>query len=294
MGTEIWSGRVIGGTALLALLACWPSNGFGADYRVDEAAISDAGRARRETSASVSWPSEPYSSSEPTALSEAIRQNTPGNSEGQPLGLSWDKGFHIVTPKPPSGFSAVTGWGQIYQEAGAPVSPNAESHTVQIENFATYVHLVNGSWVRVQNQEQDRIGGAHYVADFSGGNIPWSAQSLPDGSVSADAPPAGYNDHFWPGVRGTYTPGAVDGVFVEADMKTDDPSANLVASIGADWWRDSAAQFVSGFANNPGVGQSNWVKLSTKWQTLYFSSLSPQQLAADPPVHLLSVPRRSR
>jgi hypothetical protein len=294
MDTEVWPNRVIGGVGLLVFLACWSPNGFAMDYRIDEAAASHTNPPRSETSTSVPWSRLVYSSSQPTALSEAIRQNTPGNSQGQPLGLSWDKGFHMVTPTPPSGFSAVTGWGQIYQEAGASVSPNAASDTVQIANFTTYVHLTNGTWVEVQSQAQDGIGGAHYVADFSGGNIPWREQTLPDGSVSADAPPAGYNDHFWPGVRGTYAPGTVDGVFVEAEMKTNDPSANLVASVGADWWLNSTAQFVSGFANNPGVGQNNWVKLTTNWQTLYFSSLRPQQLAADPPVHLLSTPRRSR
>jgi hypothetical protein len=217
-----------------------------------------------------------------TALSDAIFQNTAGNSQGQPLGLSWDTGFHMVQPTPPSGYSSVTGWGQVYQEAGASVSPNAASDTVQIADFATYVHLTNGTWVEVQSQAQNGIGGAHYVADFSGGNIPWNEQNLPDGSVSADAPPAGYNDHFWPGVRGTYAPGTVDGVVVEAEMKTNDPSANLVASVGADWWQTATSGLpASGF--NPGVGQNDWVKLTTNWQTLYFSSLSPQQLAADPP-----------
>ena len=218
-----------------------------------------------------------------SALDEAIYQNTAGNSQGQPLGFD-DTGFHTDAAAPPSDFSAVTGWGVAYQEAGASVSPNAASDSIQIENFKTYVHLTNGSWVEVQNQAQDGINGAHYVADFSGdANIPWNQQTLSDGSVSVDAPPSGYNDHFWPGVRGTYTAGTVDGVFVEADMKTSDPSANLVAQVGADWWRSSGAQYVDGFANNPGVGGNDWVKLTTQWQPLYYSSLTPQQLAADPP-----------
>jgi hypothetical protein len=236
-------------------------------------------------------------SARPTALSEAIYQNTPGNSQGLPEGLTWDKGVYGTTRlRPaPSGFSALTGWGVVYQEAGAPVSPNAATGTVQIANFRTYVHLANGTWVEVQNQAQGGISAAHYLADFSNNaNIPLSKQTLPDGSVSLDAPPAGYNDHFWPTVRGTYTPGTVDGVFVEANMKTNDPDANLVAQIGADWWRDSTAVFVSGFANNPAVGGNNFVKLTTQWKTLYYTSLSLQQLQADPPPGLLtaSSPRR--
>jgi len=266
MDSELWPGRVIGVVVWLVSLACWSPNGFAIDNQT-------------------------------TALSEAIHQNTPGNSEGYPAGLSWNKGFygtHTLTPAP-SGFSALTGWGIVYQQAGAPVSPNAASDTVQIANFTTYVHLTNGTWVKVQDQAQTGISAAHYVADFSGdAHIPLRKQTLPDGSVSLDAPPVGYNDHFFPTLRGTYTPGTVDGVFVEAQMKTNDPNANLVAQIGADWWLNSTAPYVSGFANNPVVGGNDFIKLTTEWKTLYYTSLSPQQLEADPPADLLSTLRPRR
>jgi hypothetical protein len=223
---------------------------------------------------------------QPTALQEAINQNTPGNSQLLPQGLPGDKGDYgttTLTPAP-SGFSSLTGWGVVYQEAGASVSPNAATDTVQIADFTTYVHLTNGSWVEVQNEAQGGIGGAHYVADFANNaSIPLKQQTLSDGSVSMDAPPAGYNDHFFPTSRGTYTPGTVDGVFVEANMKTNDASANLVAQLGADWWRSPTAAYVNGFANNPAVGGDNFTKLTTQWQTLYYTSLSAAQLQADPP-----------
>jgi hypothetical protein len=234
---------------------------------------------------------------QPTALPDAVYQNTRENNQVYPAGISWDRGKYGTSAlRPaPSGFSALTGWGVVYQEAGAPVSQNAASNTVQIAEFTTYVHLTDGSWVEVQNQAQDGISGAHYVADFSGdAHVPWTEQKLPDGSLSVDAPQVGYNDHFWPKARGTYTPGTVDGVFVEAAMKTNDPSANLVAQIGADWWLNSTAPYVSGFANNPVVGGNNFTKLTTQWQTLYYTSLSPQQLQADPPPDLLSTPRPRR
>jgi len=77
-------------------------------------------------------------------------------------------------------------------------------------------------------------------------------------------------------------------------MKTNDPNANLVAQIGADWWLNSTAPYVSGFANNPVVGGNDFIKLTTEWKTLYYTSLSPQQLEADPPADLLSTLRPRR
>jgi len=296
MDVELWPSRVIGAVALLVFSACWSPNGFAIDCPVDDAAASRAIDSCLETSISPPSPKLLHSSTEPAALSEAINQNTRGHSQGYPKGLSWDTGVYgttTLTPAP-SGFSAVTGWGVVYPEAGAPVSPNAAS-AVQIANFKTSVHLTNGTWVEVQNQGQVGITAFHYVADFSNDqHIPLGEQTLSDGSVSLDAPPAGYNDHFWPTVRGTFTPGTVDGVFVEADMKTSDANANLVAQIGADWWRNSTASYANGFANNPVVGGNNFIKLTTQWQTLYYTSLSPQQLQADPPPGLLSPPRPGR
>ena len=221
-----------------------------------------------------------------SALSDAIYQNTAGNSQGNPEGLSWDTGVygtHTETQSP-SGFSGVTGWGVVYQQAGASVSPNAASDSVQMEDFTTYLHLTNGTWVEVQNQAQSGISGGHYLADFSSdSHNPLTIQTSSDGSVSMDAPTTGYNDHFFPTQRGSFTAGTVDGVFVEATMKTNDPSANLVAQIGADWWKDSSAQWAGDNVNNTAVGAGNFVKLSTQWQTVYYSSLSAAQLQADPP-----------
>src|SRR5438477_12661927 len=100
--------RVIGIMVWLVFLACWSPNGFAIDYHVDGA--SDAMDSRSSTSSPS--PRLAHSSSQPTALLEAIHQNMPGNSEGYPAGLSWNKGFYgtsRLTPAP-AGFSALTGW----------------------------------------------------------------------------------------------------------------------------------------------------------------------------------------
>ncbi|WP_245283509.1 Ig-like domain-containing protein [Bradyrhizobium sp. URHD0069] len=185
---------------------------------------------------------------------------------------------------PPSDFTSVTGWGQVYQKAGAPAYTNPNA-TVDVANAQTYVHLKStGEWVLVQNQATTGIAGGHFVADFSGNAaIGMQVNTLPGGSAALDTPPSGYNDHFWPSSRGTFAPGTVDAVYVQMDMKVSDPNLHLVANIGADWWRDANADFQSGFNNNPGAGISNWVDLSTQWSTLGFYSTSTAQFQGDLP-----------
>jgi Malectin domain len=219
------------------------------------------------------------------ALATAIFQNTPGNSVGAPAGVpsdySWYGGKSGTNglADAPAGFSAFTGWGIIYPNVGEPnVSCN-----VYIDGFEAYEHLTTGAWVLAQSQTADSIEGAHYIADFSNNaSEPWTEESVAGGGVEVDSPPTGYNNHYYPGARGTYTPGTVNGLFVKVKLKTDNASANLVAALGADWWLSATAAY-DNMETNPGVGQSNFILLTTQYQTLYFTSLTPAQLTADPP-----------
>jgi len=220
-----------------------------------------------------------------SALTDAIYQMTHGNSQGQPVVITYDQGAMYEASAPPSNYSAMTAWAVVYQEAGASVAPNNASDTVTVANYTTYLHLIGGGWVQVQDQNQGGVGGANYIADFSNDtNIPFTyAVANGDGSYTMNAPPSGYNVHFWTQPRATFTPGTVDGIFTEAQMKTNDCSANLIVQFGADWWRNSTSPYAGFNVNNTEVGGNNWVKLTTNYLTLYFTSLTPQQLQADPP-----------
>lgn len=228
------------------------------------------------------------------SISDIITQNTVGGSEGRPVGVptsyAWYNGLYkpVGYSGPPSNFTSVTGWGQVYQQAGAPAYSNPNAR-VEVANARTYVHLkATGEWVLVQNQATNRLAGAHFVADFSGNSaITMSINTQSNGSASLGAPPAGYNDHFWQSSRGVYPAGAVDAVYVQMDMRVTDPNLHLVANIGADWWRTPSAPYVDGFSNNPGAGMSNWVELSTQWSTLGFYSTSTAQFQADLPPPLV-------
>ena len=221
----------------------------------------------------------------PSPLTDAIHQNTIGNSEGFPLGVptsyDWYTGrVGAFGSTPPSNFTAMTGWGQVYPETGQPIVPA----TIQISGFQTWLRLTNGTWVKAQDQVTNGLMGAHYSADFHGDTVAMAKTVQPDGSVTFDAPTSGYNDHFYQGDRGVYTAGTVDGVFVIANMKAS--AGRFIGNFGADWWLDKSAPYVvvNGVqANSPGVGMSNWLKLTTSYRTFYFTSLTEPQLQANLP-----------
>jgi len=209
---------------------------------------------------------------------------TPGNSQGQPVVITYDQGAMYEASAPPSDYSAMTAWAVVYQEAGASVAPNNASDTVTVANYTTYLHLTNGTWVKVQDQNQSGVGGDNYAADFSGSILPFTfSQTNADGSYTMNAPPSGYNDHFWPYPMATYTPGTVDGVFTVAQMKTNDPAENLIVQFGADWWRNTTSPNGNFTGNQSEVGGNDWVKLTTNYQTLYFTTFSASELQANPP-----------
>lgn len=205
---------------------------------------------------------------------------------GVPTSYAWYGGLYkpAGNSAPPSGFTSVTGWGQVYQQAGAPAYSNP-SATVEVANSRTYVRLrATGEWVLVQNQANNRIAGGHFVSDFAGnGGMAMSVNVLPNGTTSFATPPAGYNDHFWPTSRGLFAAGSVDAVYVQMDMRVNDPNLNLIANVGADWWRTPSIGYVDGFNNNPGAGMSNWVELSTEWSTLGFYSSTTAQFQGNLP-----------
>lgn len=232
---------------------------------------------------------------------DAINQNTPGQSEGYAVGVpttfAWCNGSYKPPGgnAPPSDFTAVTGWGQVYPKVGSPARSNPKGNII-IANAKTYVHLrTNREWILVQDQATDDVAGAHFVADFArAAGIEMRMKALPDSSVALGIPTTGFNTHFWLTKRGTYAAGSVDAVYVQMDIRKDDPKVMLVANVGADWWRNSTAEFVSGFANNPGAGMSNWIEISTQWSTLRFYSGSSSQLRANPPPLLVdSAPETS-
>lgn len=223
-------------------------------------------------------------------LVDAVVQNTPGYSDGYPEGVpatyAWCGGSYRPPGNraPPPDFTAVTGWGQVYPARGS-AAYTGQTPVIEIANSQTFVHLKGRSeWTLVQDQARTPLAGAHFVSDFAENHaIEMVNRRGPNGRTAIGAPPVGYNSHFWIYTRGTYDAASVDGVYVQMDMRTIDAQLNVVANVGADWWRDASAAFEDGFANNPGAGMSNWLVLSPRWSTLRFYSASRDAFVAAPP-----------
>lgn len=135
-------------------------------------------------------------------LSDIVAQSSGQCSSNYPAGVptSWgwncgQGGAGVGYRMPPSNFTSLTGWGQIYPQSGTTIVP---CH-IYMKDYQVYGHLVNGGWIKLQDSTTGGLFGAHYVADFSGNSsYPWNQTRQSDGSYLVDSPSSGYNDHFWP------------------------------------------------------------------------------------------------
>jgi len=199
---------------------------------------------------------------------DVVKQNTVGNSEAKPAyvpsSFDWFNGRKVDAPVPPSGIAAVTYWGQLYPILGTAPPSQSASRMIEISNTASYVRRKTDKvWVKVQ--DQSKLGGAHYVGDFSrNASVPMTMTKQTDGSWRMPVPPASYNDHWWSDPRGGFADGSVDGFYCQMDLRVTGPAVtNLIANIGGDWWRTLTSPYVEPVStNNPGIGMSNWIKLT--------------------------------
>jgi hypothetical protein len=225
-----------------------------------------------------------------TLMEQTITQNTVGQSEAFPLGVpdyySWYTGKSGgINSSPPSNFTSLTTWGQIYPEKDQPV----RTGKIQIRNMEMWTrNKSTGVWTKAQDTDTMKFGGAYYVSDFSGNaNIRWNAVNKGNGIIEIDSPPDNHNAHFWPDPRGTYPANTVDGTFASCELKVMDAAMRYVINVGGDWWLSKDAPFVQNpdgsMPNNPGIGMCNWIRLTTEWRSSLFTSSSLDKLQQNPP-----------
>jgi PA14 domain len=236
------------------------------------------------------------SSSGASGLSPAFDDTTLPNEarpHGVPSYYSWatvpgiNYGNNI-----PNGWNSFTQWGQLYVADGSP--PPANSNTrVQIKAMDSwYLSKSSGQWIQVQHS--DTVQGAAYVEDFA--NDANKAADIKDeskngGGISTTAG-NGYNFHFWTNRVTLSNPSDIGGIYTrfEARLVLNDPngpddraSSKYIASDGADYWRNVNVGWASDWSNNGAVGGGRFKKVTNDWQNFTMETLTPQQLAQNPP-----------
>lgn len=248
---------------------------------------SDATEAPRESDASNS----PADSSKPVtgSVDEVLAQNDrnqnsvfPGENTDR---FGWYGGRSLAgidrptTPDPR--FNYLMAWNMVYPEKGKQANPDAQ---VEMQNFRTYVHTKDGKWLEVLNQNNSGIGGGLSDADFADMYAVYDApiSNSEDGVASFKAPPPGFNFQPWINGRGGFDNQNIDGIYVSGMVRSDRPDSNLVIDQGADWYAKADGTAV-GLENSDGIGTSNWLRLSDRWQPLFYSTVGEDELRRNPP-----------
>jgi hypothetical protein len=182
---------------------------------------------------------------------------------------------------PDSRFNYLMAWNMVYPEKGKQANPEA---LVEMQNFRTYVHTKDGNWQEVLNQNNTGIGGGLSDADFADMYAVYDApiSNSSDGVASFKAPAPGFNFQPWINGRGGFDNQNIDGIYISGMVRSDRPDSNLVIDQGADWYARSEGTAV-GLENSDGVGTSNWLRLSDRWQPLFYSTVSEEELRRNPP-----------
>lgn len=198
---------------------------------------------------------------------------------GVPNGYSWQCDPVIDAGNtPPSGFAAITGWGEVYLATGAkPVN-----RQVSFRNFRTYILTTADALTLVQSM--DSVVGALFNPDYQG-NVNVPAVVASSKGVTTVTAEAAYAFQFWPPNKASIDPATLAGVIVvtEAMIAADGPVSNddYVLALGADYWVAVDSVYGDG-KNNVGVATGRFCYLTDSWQSFTMTTISPAQCASLP------------
>ncbi len=192
-------------------------------------------------------------------------------ADGVPLSYDWARASRLGRGNQvPSGYAALTGWGQVFWAAGSSGSGQA----VELKDSQTY--LCTGSSRQWQRVQQGGIEGAAFRADFAGNeNVPATVTQLAEGHLRIGFP-AGRAFHYWPrqGRAALASGESVCGVLVvfQARVVAADGSAlpantqpALLIGGGADYWASTTAAW-NQYQTNQDVGIGQLRRIGRDWR----------------------------
>ena len=179
---------------------------------------------------------------------------------------------------PPSGFGAITGWGQAFWAAD---SKDFNSY-LQIRAIHTLVCSgVDRHWYLVQ---RNTIEGAEFRPDYKDNT------SIPTQFFATDAdsnlvrwgPNGAF--HFWPANGRALLPeGPICGILVMQQARSisinseKSPNSEIILGFGADYWLNKAAPW-NNYRTNSGIGVGRLKLVTEQWQWFGFSSANDLDL----------------
>jgi hypothetical protein len=197
---------------------------------------------------------------------------------GVPGGYDWYANARAASwNTPPSGFTAITGWGQAFWAQGT-AAPSAH---LLLKNHLTFIcHGSQRQWSLVQSAG---VEGAVFAADFSTNAAvkATSAGLLETGSLALTFPvKKAY--HFWPlAARAELPSGPLCGMLTMVQARAQPltlnsyATPNLLLGMGADYWLNRTAPWDNYKTNlDVAIGRLKLVKTTWAWYGLSTASNS--------------------
>jgi len=201
---------------------------------------------------------------------------------------SWADGKAIVDNNViPPGIEDFAPWSVVSQEQGKVADRDTQ---VTVGNQHVYYHKKGGGWVEAANPDNTGFWEGRYYNNFQGNaSFDDPTQKVVDGGFQFQSAPEGQVNHLGNGntpVR--FDPNLYDGVFERLDAKADRDNSNLVIDLAGDYYRPSGKIWGEDGQNdsnlrNPGAGTSNWTRLTSQTQTLYYTTMDADTLRNEPP-----------
>jgi hypothetical protein len=250
--------------------------------------------AASQSRSAVRPPSPPAGCESARDSAAAIAQDMalPGEEhpEGVPHNNGWGDKPRLGLGNAPGGFSAIQSWGQLYLAENAP-SPQGAA--VELKDLHVWLlDRVDHRWRLIQSSAD--VDGAAYREDFAGDqHVAARTYRAADGGTVATMTP-GMNYHFWTtDGRKAIDPSRVGGLVVTLkarlvpDPAADPPDprwtrADLVLSVGADYWLNTTAKWDNLKTNND-AAIGRFKRVRPCWRSFTMTTLSGPELDANPP-----------
>ena len=184
---------------------------------------------------------------------------------GVPSSYDWANKPRVGAGNIPNGFTAATGWGQVFYTQKNQMSQRS---AIFVRRFQTYLcqNSANGyQWSVTQSGELD---GAQFRADFAENasqSVPTFSQKDGEAEITFDK---GSAFHFWPHLGRFNLPSSnLCGILVLLQAKQDASEAgNLLIGLGADYWTTISAKWDNYKTNKDiAIGRLRVVGQDWKW-----------------------------